>query len=113
MLVSELVVIPPARKPVTNKPKPGGARGILITLLPGESTLVACPNNRRNRYGCGPRCRDFPGTSRKTSSGSKVLISLELWAHYSSLPRKTSYEVISLNLLGIEEHLEGTWRKTR
>ena len=42
-----------------------------------------------------------------------MLISLELWAHYSTMPRKTRDEAIFLNLLGIEEHLEGTSRKTR
>ena len=36
-----------------------------------------------------------------------MLISLELWAHYSTMPRKTRDEAIFLNLLGIEEHLGG------
>jgi hypothetical protein len=103
VIVSGLVVIPPARRLFIKKRKPSGARGTPTTLLPGASTLGACQNNRRNRFGCGFRYRDFPGISRKTSSGPKALISLGLWAHYSKVPRKTSYEAISLNLLRIED----------
>ena len=40
--------------------------------------------------GCLRRWTECPGTSRKTSSGLKVLISLRNWREFSTAPRKTS-----------------------
>ena len=94
---------PPAKRPVTNKPKPGGARGIPIIHCPANparSLSKQPPEPLRMR----PPLSRFPWDLRKTSSGSKGLISLELWAHCCRVPRKTSYEAIFLNLLRIEEH---------
>jgi hypothetical protein len=39
LTTSEVDAMPPARRPVANKPKPGGARGIPTTSLPDD--LVA------------------------------------------------------------------------
>ncbi len=38
-------------------------------------------SRRQSRSVYRPRFGNFPGTSRKTSSGLKALISLELWGH--------------------------------
>ena len=51
------------------------------TSLGGGSRIAAPWTVRRNRCACRPLCPDFPGTSRKTSSEPKVLISLGLWEH--------------------------------
>jgi hypothetical protein len=58
-----------------------GVRAILIISLPAESRADKQPKDLPNRFDCLVRYQHFPGTSRKTSSGLKELISLGLWAH--------------------------------
>ena len=70
-----------ARRLVTTVRKHPGVRAILTISLPAESRLEWRPKDRPNRFDCLVRYQDFPGTSRKTSSGLKELISLGLWAH--------------------------------
>ena len=62
------------------------------TLLPAgiqAHTSVSLLLQKSRRVGV-PFSTDFPGTSRKTSSGAKVLIPLGLWLHICIVPRKTS-----------------------
>lgn len=70
-----------ARRLVTIVRKHRGVRAILTTSQPDEFRPDRRQKDRPNRFACLVRYQNFPGTSRKTSSGLKELISLELWAH--------------------------------
>jgi hypothetical protein len=70
-----------ARRLVTTVRKHPGVRAILTISLPAESRPDRQPKDLPNLCDCLVRYQNFPGTSRKTSSGLKELISLGLWAH--------------------------------
>ena len=69
------------RRRAGKRPKPIGATGTRITAPPTGFSSGRREPNRPSLSGCRLHCRDFPGISRKTSSGLKALISLGLWEH--------------------------------
>lgn len=88
-------VIANAKPSAARKHKQRGAPKIEATPQPTES-INATTNLIRNRSAYPRHSTNSPGTSRKTSSAAKVLISLHLPAHYSPEPRKTSQPAMPL-----------------
>ena len=83
-----------ARRHVGGRRRRRGGRATRITSWgvrwrSGRRRCCRRRRPRRRRSGCGRRLTDFPGTSRKTSSGSKVRISLGSSAECSWRLRKT------------------------
>ena len=73
------------------------------TPQPTESINATDPAQTRNHSASPRPCTNFPGTSRKTSSAAKALISLHLPAHYCEAPRKTSHPAIPLIPTGSQQ----------
>ncbi len=63
------------------RPKPIGATGTRTTAPPTGFSGGRRKPNRQSLSGYRLHSRDYPGISRKTSSGLKALISLGLWEH--------------------------------
>ena len=59
----------------------GAAGTPTMQVATGSSNARRRPNRRQSRSDYRPHCRNFPGTSRKTSLVRKALIFLELWGH--------------------------------
>lgn len=92
--------------------KQTGVRPIPITLLRGGSKLAEQSRRRLSRFGWAGHWPDFPGTSRKMSSGSKALSSLGYSADSSFSTRKTRGGPKSLILLRNPDDFPLAWRKT-
>jgi hypothetical protein len=93
--------------------RPHGGCAIPIISSPGEYRREAQSNQSRNRFDYQNHYRDSPGTSRKTSSGSKLLISLGLWVDFYSERGKTSSGLILLTTRQFQSHMPSRARKTR
>jgi len=93
-----------ARPPGGNRRKPVAATGTRTTPPPSGFSTGRRKPNRQSLSGYRLPCRDFPGISRKTSSGFKTLISLGLWQHLYYGPRKTSSGSISLIRIDFPAH---------
>lgn len=83
---------PSARRRVARRRRQRGARPTPTTSSSDASTSVRRRSRtwaRRRRRECRAHFTDFPGSSRKTSSGRKVLHFLGNSADSSCVPRKT------------------------
>jgi hypothetical protein len=89
----------------------GGARTRATRSRGGSSS--GRRRSRRRRRGCRLRCPDFPGTSRKTSSGLKGRISFGLSDDSWSGWRKTRRGLNPWRSSGNPAEYSGPSRKTR